>query len=117
MGLVFGAMATIVAVLWRNSPVVPWLALGIAAALGVLSLIAPILLKPLNILWFKFGLALHRLVNPIVMLIIFALVFVPAGMIMRIWRDPLRSRRTAASSYWIDRSEGGGTAGSMTNQF
>ena len=116
-GLVFAAMGVIVALLWRNSPMVPWLALGIAAALIAISLIAPILLKPLNILWFKFGLLLHRLVNPIVMLIIFALVFVPAGMIMRIWRDPLRSRRTAASSYWIDRSEGSGTAGSMSNQF
>jgi hypothetical protein len=116
-GLVFAAVAVIVALLWRNSPMVPWLALGIAAALGAISLVAPILLKPLNILWFKFGLLLHRLVNPIVMLIIFALVFVPAGMIMRIWRDPLRSRRTASSSYWIDRNEGGGTAGSMTNQF
>ena len=117
-GLVFAAMAVIVAVLWRNSPTVPWLALAVAMGLTAVSLFAPVLLKPLNILWFQFGLLLHRIVNPIVMFAMFALVFVPAGMIMRIWRDPLRSRRTtAASSYWIDRRESKDTAGSMTNQF
>ena len=116
-GLVFAAVAMIVALLWRNSPTVPWLALGAATVLAAISLMAPSFLKPLTILWFKFGLLLHRIVNPVVMFAIFALVFVPAGMIMRIWRDPLRSRRmTTASSYWIDR-EDGGTARSMTNQF
>ena len=103
-GLVFAAVALVVAVLWRHSPTVPWVALGLAVGLVTISLIAPVLLKPLNILWFQFGLLLHRIVNPIVMFAVFALVFVPAGIIMRLWRDPLRSRRTtAASSYWIDR--------------
>ena len=117
-GLVFAAVAALVALLWRNSATVPWLALGIAVGLAAISLIAPSLLKPLNIIWFRFGLLLHRIVNPIVMFTIFALVFVPAGIIMRIWRDPLRSRRMrAVSSYWIDRKEANGPTGSMTNQF
>ena len=90
----------------------------LAAMLAAVSLIAPVLLKPINILWFQFGLLLHRVVNPIVMFAVFALVFVPAGAIMRLWRDPLRSRRTTgASTYWIERRESGDTEGSMTNQF
>jgi hypothetical protein len=116
-GLVFAFVATLVAVLWRNSATVSWVAFGIGVGLAAISLIAPSRLKPLNILWFKFALLLHRIVNPVVMFAIFALVFVPAGMIMRIWRDPLRSRRRAASTYWIERKETGGAAGSMTNQF
>jgi len=117
-GLVFAAVAAIVALLWRNSTTVPWVALGVAVGLAVISLTAPTLLKPLNSLWFRFGLLLHRIVNPVVMFAIFALVFVPAGMIMRIWHDPLRSRRVrAGANYWIDRKEASGTAGSMTNQF
>jgi hypothetical protein len=117
-GLLFAAVAVIVAVLWRNSLTVPWVALGMAAMLAAVSLIAPVLLKPVNILWFKFGLLLHRVVNPIVMFAMFAAVFVPAGAIMRLWRDPLRSRRTAGvSTYWIERRESGETEGSMTNQF
>ncbi len=117
-GLVFAAVAVIVAVLWRNSPTVPWVALVVAIALAAVSLIAPVVLKPLNILWFQFGLLLHRVVNPIVMFAMFAVVFVPAGVIMRLWRDPLRSRRTTgASTYWIERRESRDTEGSMTNQF
>jgi hypothetical protein len=114
--LLFAAVALIVAVLWRNSPTVVWVALGMAAILAAVSLLAPTLLKPINILWFQLGLLLHRVVNPIIMFAVFAVVFVPAGAIMRLFRDPLRSRRTAgASTYWIERGEGGG--GSMTNQF
>ena len=117
-GLVFAAVALIVAVLWRNSPNVFWWALGIAAILAAVSLLAPALLKPLNRLWFRFGLLLHRVVNPIVMFAVFALVFVPAGAIMRLRRDPLRSRRApVGSSYWIDRKEDEATPVSMTNQF
>src|SRR5262245_38344505 len=91
-GLVFAAMAAIIGVLWRHSPTVPWLATAAAMGLTAVSLFAPVLLKPLNILWFHLGLLLHRVVNPVVMFAMFALVFVPAGMIMGIWRDPLRSR-------------------------
>jgi hypothetical protein len=117
-GLVFSAAALVVALLWRNEPAVPLWALGLAAALALVSLIAPRLLKPLNILWFKFGLLLHRIVNPLVMLALFALVFVPAGALMRLRRDPLRLRRQPeASTYWIGRETGGEAAASMTNQF
>jgi hypothetical protein len=86
--------------------------------LTTVSLFAPVLLRPLNLLWFKFGLLVHRIVNPILMFAIFVLVFVPTGMMMRIWRDPLKSRRlSAAPSYWIRRRDIKYTAGSMTNQF
>jgi hypothetical protein len=117
-GLLFAAVAVIVAVLWRNSPTVLWVALGVGAMLAAVSVIAPVLLKPMNILWFKFGLLLQWVVNPIVMYAMFAAVFVPAGAIMRLWHDPLRSRRTTgASTYWIERRESGVSEGSMTNQF
>jgi hypothetical protein len=117
-GLVFVAVALIVALLWRNSPTVLWPAMGVAMILAAVSLLAPALLKPLNMLWFRFGLLLHRIVNPIVMFAIFALVFVPAGAIMRLWHDPLRVRRARdASTYWIERDRSVHPEGSMTNQF
>lgn len=117
-GLLFAAVAVIVAVLWRNSPTVWWVALSVAVMLAAVSFIAPALLRPINILWFQFGLLLQRVVNPIVMFTVFAAVFVPAGAIMRLCRDPLRSRRTTgASTYWIERKGSADTEGSMTNQF
>ena len=117
-GLTFAVVAVIVAVLWRDSSTVPWVVLGVAAILAAVSLIAPNLLKPLNIVWFRLGLLLHRIVNPIVMFAVFALVFVPAGAIMRLWRDPLRSKRTTGeSTYWIEREATTDAEASMTNQF
>ncbi|KAB2912680.1 MAG: hypothetical protein F9K29_18105 [Hyphomicrobiaceae bacterium] len=115
-GLVFTAVAVIVAVLWRGRPPVLWAALGLALLLLTASLLAPTLLKPLNVAWFRAGLLLHNIVNPLVMSAIFVLVFVPAGLLMRIRHDPLRSRRaTDASTYWIDRKDA--YVSSMTRQF
>lgn len=116
-GLVFACVALVVAVWWRNAPNVPLIALGVALALAALSLAAPKLLKPLNWLWFQIGLLLHRVVNPLVMLAMFVVVFVPAGLIMRLRHDPLRSRRARGpgATYWIDRTAGARSA--MTNQF
>jgi hypothetical protein len=117
-GLVFSAVALLVALLWRNEPAVPLSALGLAAALALVSLTAPRLLRPLNSLWFEFGLLLHRIVNPLLMLALFALVFVPAGALMRLKRDPLRLRRQPeASTYWIGHEAGEDAAASMANQF
>jgi hypothetical protein len=117
-GLVFAAVALIVAALWRKSEMVLYVSLGIAAVLAVISLAAPILLRPLNILWFRFGMLLHRIVNPLVMFVIFAFVFLPGGLIMRIWHDPLKSRRApAGASYWVERKGDHASPTSMTNQF
>jgi hypothetical protein len=117
-GLVFTVVALIVAAWSRTSPVVPWIALGAAGVLVALSLLAPKALKPLNLIWFQIGLLLHRVVNPMVMFAMFVLVFVPAGLIMRIWHDPLRSRRAVpGATYWIDRTASARNARSMTNQF
>jgi hypothetical protein len=115
-GIVFTVVAAIVALWWRNTPVVWQVALGLGVVLAILSLAAPWVLRPLNLVWFRIGLILHRVVNPIVMLVMFVVVFLPGGLLMRIWADPLRSRRASpGASYWIERAPGG--QGSMTNQF
>lgn len=116
-GFVFACVALLVALWWRNAPTVPWVALGVAAALAAVSLAAPKLLKPLNLIWFQIGLLLHRVVNPVVMLAMFVAVFLPAGLIMRLRHDPLRSRRARGpgGTYWIDRAAS--TPSAMTNQF
>jgi hypothetical protein len=102
-GTMFAVVGVIIAVIWRHNAVTPWVALAAASVFAALSTFAASLL-------------LHRIGNPVVMFAMFALVFVPAGFIMRIWSDPLRSRRiTENSSYWIERPRAG--TGSMRNQF
>ena len=55
---------------WHDGHVWPWLG-EIAAFFVVSGYFFPAPLKPLNRLWFKFGLLLHAVVNPIVMGLIF----------------------------------------------
>ena len=92
---------------------------GIAGAFALAAFARPQLLTPLNRLWFRFGLVLHHVVNPIVMGLIFFAAVVPVGVVMRmLGKDVLRLRRDQnAESYWIAREPPGPEPGSMSRQF
>ena len=92
-----------------------WISGGFLAA----ALIRPAILAPLNLLWFKFGMLLHKIVNPIVMGLLFFVTVTPIALIMRLaGKDPLRQKfDQAAPTYWIDRAPNELTAESMKNQF
>ena len=73
--------------------------------LALLSAFAPALLRLPNLLWFRFSMLLQKVVNPIVMFTIFAVVVVPGGLLMRFFRDPLRARRDPKlTTYWVERT-------------
>jgi len=114
-GLVFTVVALVVAYFWRSDETVLKVALATAAVLGLVSFIAPILLRPLNIVWMRFALLLSKVMNPIVMMLLFLIAIVPAGLLMQLRYDPLRRKRTPSNSYWIERKPTPGA--SMTNQF
>ena len=85
----------------------------------MITLVRPSLLAPLNRLWMRFGLLLHKIVNPVVMGIIFVLTVVPIGLVMRmIGKDILHLRfDKQCDSYWIRRDPPGPSPESMDNQF
>jgi len=115
-GLVFAAVASLVAVVRYRTPAV-WLPAG-TLALGflLLSLLAPTVLRPLNLLWFRLSMVLYKVVNPVVMLLMYALAVVPTGLIMQRFRDPLQAKQQRHSkTYW--QRPGDSMAGSMKNQF
>ena len=73
------------------------------------------LLTPLNILWFKFGVLLGKIVSPIVMGVIFFAVVTPTGFLMRILKkDLLNLKFTNKDTYWIKKNE---PKSKMKNQF
>ncbi len=81
----------------------------------ILGLINSNLLTPLNLLWFKFGLLLGKIVSPLVMGLIFFLVVTPTGLLMKIFRKDLLSLKyNNKSTYWI---ENNGQKSKMKNQF
>jgi len=94
-------------------------ALIVAALFLTAALLRPALLAPLNLLWTKFGLALHRVTNPILMGFVFFLAVTPTAFMMKLLgKDPLRRRfDRAAKSYWIDREPPGPDPDTMRNQF
>lgn len=119
-GVVFTIVFLIVA-LWplpAGGAVRLW-ALAIAALFALASLLRPRTLAPLNRAWTRLGLLMHRVVNPIVLGLIFAITIVPTGLVFRLLRkDPLRLRRDpAADSYWIRREPPGPAPKSMQRQF
>ena len=91
---------------------------GAAAAFGGLALLRPRLLSPLNRVWFRFGLALHKIVNPVVMGVLFFGVITPVSVLMRLTGKPTIGLEFESDrpSYWIRRSSAL-QPGSMTKQY
>jgi hypothetical protein len=120
-GLVMAAAGTVIAAFqawggaWRWAAV--WLA--VAAAFAALALVRPALLAPLNRLWFRFGLLLHKVVSPLVMGLIFFAVVTPIGLLMRLLgQRPLAlGFDKAAASYWTPRADGRPEPGAMRRQY
>jgi hypothetical protein len=119
-GLVFAVVFAIVALLPLKSggEVRVWAA-AVAAAFLLVSFTYPKALKPLNKAWFLVGLALHHVVTPVVMGLLFFVTVTPMALVMRAaGKDPLRLKRDdAAASYWIMREPPGPAPDSMRRQF
>jgi len=119
-GLVFAIVFTIIGIipLLKGGELRLWSLLLAAVFLGLV-LIAPGILRPLNILWFKFGLLLGRIIAPIVISLLFFIAITPTALVMRLMRKDLLSLKfdRQAKSYWINRSKTENPMGSMKNQF
>ena len=119
-GLVFAALFAIIG-LWPLLDVAMpriW-ALVICGAFLLVAWLRPRLLRPLNRMWMRFGLLLHRIVNPLLMGLIFYTTVTPIGLVMRILgKDPLGLRFSKElKSYWIARQPPGPAPDSMRHQF
>ncbi len=120
----FGIVFTIVFLLIGLYPLIGgneirmW-SMVIATILLVISFTFPQILQPLNRLWFKFGMLLAKIVNPIVMFVIYVTTMVPIGVLLRLFgKDLLKLRLDEETdSYWIQRSPPGPEPESLTDQF
>ena len=121
-GLVMGALAGAVAgwLAWRGH------GMTLVAAIGAISVLLlgsawllPGWLGGLNRAWMRLGELLARVVNPVVLGILFFGIITPAAWLARLTgRDPLRLKpRKAAASYWVPRESPGPDPASFRNQF
>ena len=119
-GLVFAGFFALIATspllsgsairLWAVVPALCFLTAGLAA---------PQLLASLNHLWSHVGLLLSRIISPVIMGLLYAILIVPAGLIFKAkGRDLLHLRwQPKAPTYWIQRTSPSPFAGSMLKQF
>jgi len=119
-GLVFAGFFALLGLfpLVVGGSIAAWLLVPSLAFLLV-SVLKPNLLAPLNRLWMRLGAVLHKVVNPLVLGIMFFLVVVPTGLLMRAFgKDPLRLKiDEKADSYWIKREPPGPAKESIKDQF
>ena len=80
----------------------------------ILGLINSSVLTPLNLVWFKFGMLIGRVVSPIIMALVFFVVVTPTGLIIKfLKKDLLKLKKKDTKSYWIERK----SKSEMKNQF
>lgn len=87
----------------RNWPGWPWYVGGIV---GGLALVAPVILYPLYRVWMAFGLVMGWINTRLILGLLFFVVLLPIGLIMKVLaRDPMRRRiDPEATSYRIIRT-------------
>jgi hypothetical protein len=120
LGLVLGTFFTVVAV----SPVVHrgtvrWWGFAASLVCFAVALAVPRILHPLNIVWARFAILLHRVTSPIAMALLFFFGFAVTGLILRAFgKDLLRLKASHdRDSYWITRDPPGPAPDGMTHQF
>lgn len=93
--------------------------LGGAAVFLILALAAPGILAPLNRAWMKLGLLLHKIIQPVILALLYFVAITPVALLARLTgHDPLRLRfERQATSYWIERRPPGPDPQSLRNQF
>ena len=104
--------------LYKGSSHAPlWLC--IAAIFAGLTLWRPQSLNPANRAWLKLGLLMYRVVNPVIMAILFFGAMLPIGLLMRLFgKDFLKLERVSSlPTYWLPRSDPRPPSESMRQQF
>ena len=115
-GFVFGSIFFLIGFYFyiTSGEIKDWLIL-VSILFFITAIIYPKLLKPLNYLWFKFGIYLSKIVNPLIMGIIFFFVVSPIGIIMKIFKkDLLNLKFNSERTYWVKKT---GPKSKMKNQF
>jgi hypothetical protein len=93
---------------------IEWAALLLLAALAM-----PRVLAPIRRGWLKLGVLIGKIVSPLMLGIVFIVVFIPISGLMRLFRRDamMRRRESAAASYWIERVAWTSSTDSLKEQF
>jgi hypothetical protein len=85
---------------WRGHTVAPATLWGVAALMIVPTLVAPMLLAPVERAWLTVGEWLGWINTRIILTALFYVILTPVAVVMRLFRDPLDRRLHEGTSYW-----------------
>lgn len=85
----------------------PWVFLILALCFALPAAVFPPLLRPVFVVWIKFALVLNWIMTHVMLTIVYYLIIVPMGVVMRIaTKDPLKRKWLApAETYWEEAEE------------
>ncbi len=91
----------------------------ISLAFFIFSVLAPVVLKPLYVIWMRFAHLLAWVNTRIILTAIFYLVFTPIGLLMKLFGKDLLDRKIEKqkTSYWHRKGKGEFNALSYERQF
>lgn len=120
-GLLFVAIFFLVAIYYwiDESLLSTYFSLGLSALLLIVTVCKPNLLRSLNYAWYQFGQLIGKLVQPLILGIIYYGILSPVALIVRInGRDLLKLRKdNVLKTYWVKRVNGSPASDSFKNQF
>ena len=98
--LIFSAIFGVIA--WRHYPSIETYVLsGLSLVLLPIVAFAPIILRPVFKLWLKIAHAVGWFNTQILLSIVFILIFIPIGLIMRLLgKDPMKRKMQEKGTYW-----------------
>ena len=98
--LIFSAIFGVLA--WRHYPSIEsYVLIGLALVLLPIVAFVPIILRPVFKLWLKIAHAVGWFNTQILLSIVFILIFIPIGLIMRLLgKDPMKRKMQEKGTYW-----------------
>ncbi len=98
--IIFSAIFEVVA--WRHYPsTLSYVLIGLVLVILPIMAFSPVILRPVFKLWLKVGHAIGWFNTQVLLSVVFILMFIPTGLIMRLFRkDPMKRKMLAEKTYW-----------------
>ncbi len=98
--IIFSAIFAVFA--WRHYPsILSYVLIGLGLLLLPIIAFLPVILRPVFKLWLKVAHAIGWFNTQLLLFIVFILIFIPTGLIMRLFRkDPMKRKMATGETYW-----------------
>ncbi len=98
--IIFSAIFEVFA--WRHYPsILSYVLMGLVLIILPIMAFSPIILRPVFKMWLKVAHAIGWFNTQLLLSIVFILVFIPTGLVMRLFRkDPMKRKMLAEGTYW-----------------